>query len=207
MSQYFQIHPDTPQVRLIRRAVEILRDAGVMAYPTDSCYALGCMMGRKEAVDRIRQIRRLGPDHEFTLLCRDMSEVATYARFDNSYFRLLKANTPGPYTFILPATGEVPRRLQHPKRKTVGIRIPDHPIAQALLGELGEPIMSTTLLLPGDDLPLMDPEDIRDRLESQVDLIIDSGMCGPEPSTVVDLTGDTPEVVRVGKGDPSQFES
>jgi tRNA threonylcarbamoyl adenosine modification protein (Sua5/YciO/YrdC/YwlC family) len=207
MSQYFQIHPDTPQVRLIRRAVEILRDGGVMAYPTDSCYALGCMMGRKEAVDRIRQIRRLRPDHDFTLLCRDMSEVATYARFDNAYFRLLKATTPGPYTFVLPATGEVPRRLQHPKRKTVGIRIPDHPIAQALLAELGEPIMSTTLLLPGEDLPLMDPEDIRDRLENQIDLIIDSGMCGPEPSTVIDLTGEAPVVVRVGKGDPSRFES
>jgi tRNA threonylcarbamoyl adenosine modification protein (Sua5/YciO/YrdC/YwlC family) len=206
MSQYFQIHPENPQLRLIRQAVAILREGGVIAYPTDSSYGLGCAIGEKGAAERIRRIRGLGEDHDFTLVCRDLSDIATYAKLDNTYFRLVKAITPGPYTFILPATGEVPRRLQHPKRKTVGIRVPDHAITRALLAELGEPMMSTTLIPPDDDLPMTDPEEIRERFEHQVDLVIDGGGCGPELSTVVRLTGDTPELIRIGKGDPAPFQ-
>ncbi|MGE5623992.1 MAG: L-threonylcarbamoyladenylate synthase [Bacillota bacterium] len=205
MSQYFVLHPVNPQLRLIRRAVEILRVGGIVVYPTDSCYALGCHLGDKQAMERIRRIRQADKDHNFTLVCRDLSEIATYARVDNPTFRLLKAHTPGPYTFILEATREVPRRLQHPKRKTIGIRVPDHPVPRALLEELGEPVMSSTLMLPGDELPLTDPEEMREHLQHQVDLVMDGGPCGFEPTTVVDLTGETPRVARMGRGDPAPF--
>lgn len=207
MSQYFKIHPDNPQSRLIRQAVEIIRAAGVIVYPTDSSYALGWQIGNKTAMERIQRIRGIDKDHNFTLVCRDLSEIATYARVDNIQYRLLKAATPGPFTFILPATNEVPRRLQNPKRKTIGIRVPDHAITQALLEELSEPIMSTTLILPGDDLPLSDPEEIRQRLEHQVDLVIDGGNCGHQPTTVLDLAGETPQLLRQGKGDAGPFLS
>ncbi len=200
MSQYFEIHPQNPQIRLIRRAVEILREGEVIAYPTDSSYALGCLMGNKSAMERIRQIRRVDDSHNLTLVCRDLSEIATYAKVDNVAYRLLKALTPGPYTFILPATHEVPRRLQHPKRKTIGVRVPDHRIAQALLEELGEPLMSATLMLPGHALPETDPNEIRARLEHEVGLVIDGGACSPDPTTVVDLTGGSPEIRREGRG-------
>lgn len=205
MSQFFSIHPQTPQLRLVRRSVAILKAGGVIIYPTDSCYALGCMLGDKTAMQRIRSIRGAGPGHNFTLVCRDLSEIATYARVGNPTFRLLKAHTPGPYTFILPATHEVPRRLQHPKRKTIGIRVPAHPIPQAILAELREPIMSSTLMLPGEAQPLTDPQDMRTRLEHVVDLVIDGGACGLEPTTVVELSGDTPVVVRIGRGNPVPF--
>lgn len=205
MSQYFTLHPVNPQLRLIRGAVEILRAGGVVVYPTDSCYALGCLVGDKQAMERIRRIREAGKDHNFTLVCRDLSEIAVYARVDNPTFRLLKAYTPGPYTFILPATREVPRRLQHPKRMTIGIRVPDHPVPHALLTELGEPLMSSTLILPGDDAPLTDPEEMRTRLEHQVELVMDGGPCGFEPTTVVDMSGDAPKVLRAGRGDPTPF--
>ena len=205
MSQYFTLHPLNPQIRLIRRAVEILRAGGVVVYPTDSCYALGCHLGDKDAVERIRSIRQADKDHNFTLVCRDLSEIATYAKVDNPTFRLLKAYTPGPYTFILEASREVPRRLQHPKRKTIGIRIPDHPVPLAILAELGEPIMSSTLILPGDDAPLTDPEEMRARLERQVELVMDGGPCGIEATTVVDLSGDAPRLLRAGRGDPAPF--
>jgi tRNA threonylcarbamoyl adenosine modification protein (Sua5/YciO/YrdC/YwlC family) len=206
MSQYFRIHPERIQGRLIRQAVEIVRQSGVIAYPTDSGYALGCQLGDKAAHRRICQIRDLRPDHNFTLIVRDLSESATYAHFNNRVFRLLKAHTPGPYTFILEATKEVPRRLLHPKRKTIGMRVPDHPIALALLAELDEPMMTTSLILPGEDLPLVDAVDIRERLEQQIDLVIDGDFCGAEATTLIDLTGDEPEVVRVGLGNPTPFE-
>jgi tRNA threonylcarbamoyl adenosine modification protein (Sua5/YciO/YrdC/YwlC family) len=207
MSQYLQIHPENPQLRLIRRAAEILRDGGVIVYPTDSCYALGCTIGNKDAMHRIRRIRNAGKDHTFTLVCRDLSEISTYARVDNAAYRLLRAHTPGPYTFILEATREVPKRLQDPSRRTIGIRIPDHVVAASLLGDLGAPIMSSTLILAGDELPLSDPRDIRARLEQQVDAIIDSGTGGLVPTTVVDLVGDTPRVVREGKGPIAGLEA
>ena len=207
MSQFFQIHPDNPQPRLVRQAVELLRNGAVIVYPTDSAYALGCHLGDKKALDRIRDIRRVDDKHNFTLVCRDLSQAANYARMDNIAYRLINAHTPGPYTFILPATREVPRRLLHPKRRTIGIRIPDNRIAHALLEELGEPIMSTTLILPGEDMPMTDPYEIREVLEHQVDLVIDGGYCDIEPTTVVDLTGDLPIVVRHGKGDPAPFGS
>jgi tRNA threonylcarbamoyl adenosine modification protein (Sua5/YciO/YrdC/YwlC family) len=205
MAQYFQIHPTHPQLRLIKRAVDIVRAGGVIAYPTDSSYALGCHIGDKEAMERIRRIRRVDDDHNFTLVCRDLSEVAQYARVSNADYRLLKANTPGPYTFVLPATREVPRRLQHPRRKTIGLRVPDHVIAQALLTELNEPLMSSTLMMPGDDLPLSDPEDIRSRLEHDVDLVVDGGFCGLEPTTVVELEAGHATLTRQGKGDSARF--
>ena len=205
MAQYFHIHPHNPQRRLIRRAAEIICRDGVIAYPTDSSYALGCHIGNKEAVERIRTIRQLDDQHNFTLVCRDLSEIAAYARVNNVAYRLLKANTPGPYTFILPATREVPRRLQHPKRKTIGLRIPDNIIAQALLAELGEPLMSVTLILPGEQLPLSDPAEIRAQLEHRVDLIIDGGYCGLEPTTVIELESDQPRITRAGKGSASSF--
>ncbi len=205
MAQYFQIHPTHPQSRLIKRAVEIVRAGGVIAYPTDSSYALGCHLGDKTAMERIRRIRQLDDDHNFTLVCRDLSELAQYARVTNSDFRLLKAYTPGPYTFILSATREVPRRLQHSKRKTIGLRVPEHVITHALLSELNEPLMSVTLMLPGEELPLADPEEIRLRLERQVDLVIDGGACGIEPTTVVVLEDGTAMVTRTGKGDPAPF--
>jgi tRNA threonylcarbamoyl adenosine modification protein (Sua5/YciO/YrdC/YwlC family) len=206
MSQFFQIHAETPQPRLIRQAVDLLRGGAVIVYPTDSGYALGCLIGDKDAIERIRQIRRLDERHNFTLVCRDLSEIATYAKVDNSTYRLLKLLTPGAYTFILEATREVPRRLQHPKRKTIGIRVPDNAIAQALLTELGEPLMSTTLILPGDELPLTDPYEFRGQLERQVDLIIDGGYGDLEPTTVIDLVDGVPVVVRQGKGDASRIE-
>ncbi len=206
MSQFFQIHPDNPQPRLIRQAVDIVRDGGVLVYPTDSAYALGCQIGDKAALDRIRRIRRLDDRHNFTLVCRDLSEIAVYARVDNTAYRLLKHATPGPFTFILRATSEVPRRLMHPKRKTVGLRVPDNRIAQALLEDMGEPLMSVTLVMPGEEYPLIDPYDIRQTLEHDVDLVIDGGYCGMEPTTVVDLADGTPMILRVGKGDPAPFE-
>lgn len=207
MAQFFQIHPDNPQPRLIRRAVEIVLDGGVIVYPTDSCYALGCQIGGKEAMERIRRIRLVDDKHNFTLVCRDLSEITTYARIDNRDFRLLKALTPGPYTFIHQATRQVPRRLMHPRRKSIGIRVPDHVICRELLTELDQPILSTTLLLPGEELPLTDPYEMREILNHQVDLIIDGGFCGLEPTTVVDMTGDTPEVVRQGKGNAAMLQS
>jgi tRNA threonylcarbamoyl adenosine modification protein (Sua5/YciO/YrdC/YwlC family) len=206
MSQFFQIHPENPQARLVRAAVDILRSGGVIVYPTDSAYAIGCGIGDKSALDRIRRIRNLDARHNFTLVCRDLSEIATYARVDNTVYRLLRQLTPGPYTFILRATSEVPRRLMHPKRRTVGLRVPENAIAQALLADLNEPMMSVTLIMPGDELPLIDPYDIREVLEHDVDLVIDGGYCGMEPTTVVDLVDDAPIVLRAGKGDTAPFE-
>ena len=206
MSQFFQIHPENPQARLIRQAADIIRDGGVVVYPTDSVYALGCHIGDKNALDRIRRLRKLDDRHNFTLVCRDLSEIATYAKVDNTAYRLLRHATPGPYTFILRATSEVPRRLMHPKRKTVGLRVPDNNIAAALLADLGEPLMSVTLILPGEDYPLIDPYDIRQTLEHDVDLVIDGGYCGMEPTTVVDLAEDGPLILRAGKGDAAPFE-
>lgn len=207
MSQFFQIHPQNPQLRLIRRAVEIIREGGLIVYPTDSCYALGCHIGDKGAMERIRRIRKADRTHHFTLVCRDLSEIATYARVDNRAYRLLKAHTPGPYTFILQATSEVPNRLRNPRRKTIGIRVPDHPVPQLMLAELGEPIMSSTLSLPGDDYPLSDPGEIRERLEHKVEAIIDAGSCGMEPTSVIDLGPDGPRIIRRGKGELSAFET
>jgi len=201
MAQFFQIHPDNPQMRLAAQAAAIVRQGGVIVYPTDSCYAVGCHLGDKQAVTRIRQLRKLDDRHHLTLVCRDLSEVGVYARVTNAAFRLMKAITPGPYTFILPATSEVPRRLVHPKRRTIGVRIPENPVAQALLDSLGEPLMSTTLQLPGDEFPLTDPYEMRSILGSQVDLIVDGGYCGVEATTVIDLTEETFVVVREGKGE------
>lgn len=206
MSQFFQIHPDNPQARLINQAVEIINKGGVIVYPTDCAYALGCHIGDKKAVDRIRQIRRLDDKHNFTLVCSDLSEVSTYAKVDNTTYRMLKAHTPGAYTFILNATSEVPRRLLHPKRRTIGLRLPEHNITLALLEALGEPLMSTSLIMPGDEFPMTDPYDIRATLEHQVDLIIDGGYCGMEATSVINLTDEIPEVVRVGMGDVSDFQ-
>lgn len=205
MGQFFQIHAENPQLRLVKQAVDIIRQGGVVVYPTDSSYALGCQLGNKAAVDRIRQLRRLDDKHNFTLVCRDLSQLGEYAKVDTSAFRLLKAHTPGPYTFILDATREVPRMLLHPKRRTIGLRVPGNPIAQALLAELGEPLMSVSLILPGDEHPMSDPYEIRDRLEKLVDLIIDGGYGGLEASTVISLVGGEPEVLRVGCGDPEPF--
>ncbi|RLQ22683.1 threonylcarbamoyl-AMP synthase [Seongchinamella sediminis] len=206
MSQFFQIHPDNPQLRLIRQAADIIRSGGVVVYPTDSAYAIGCHIGDKNALDRIRRIRKLDARHNFTLVCRDLSEIATYARVNNTVYRLLKHCTPGPYTFILQATSEVPRRLLHSKRKTVGLRVPENNIAQALLTDLDEPMMSVTLIMPGDEYPLIDPYDIRETLQHDVDLVIDGGYCGMEPTTVIDLVDETPLVIRAGKGDIAPFE-
>ena len=206
MSQYFEIHPSNPQPRLIRRVVNIINDGGVIAYPTDSCYALGCHIGDKTAMQRIRAIRRVGARHNFTLMCRDLSDIATYSHVDNSTYRLLKTLTPGPFTFILQATGEVPRRLQNPKRKTIGIRVPDNIIAQALLAELGQPLMSSTLIMPEQDTPMTEPDEIRGALEYRVDVVIDGGHCGFEPTTVVVIGRDGVEVTRRGKGDVSLLD-
>lgn len=207
MSQFFQIHPDNPQSRLISQAVEIINKGGLVAYPTDSAYALGCHIGDKGALDRIRAIRQLDKHHNFTLVCRDLSELSSYAKVSNQTFRLLKNHTPGAYTFILEATSEVPKRLLHPKRKTIGLRVPDNAIVQALLDELREPLMTSSLMMPGDEYPLLDPYDIRETLEHQLELVIDGGFCGMEPTTVIDLTGETPELLRQGKGDFAPFES
>ena len=205
MAQLFVIHPENPQARLVRQAAEIVRAGGVIVYPTDSCYALGCHIGDKAAMERIRKIRQVDERHHLSLVCRDLAEIAQYARVDNSQFRLIKAATPGSYTFILHATREVPKRLMHPSRRTIGLRIPDHKVAQALLDELREPLLSSTLLLPGDDVPLNDAPEIRDRLEREVDAVIDAGSCGIVPTTVVDLTGDAPVITRAGKGAPAPF--
>ncbi|MGB8692757.1 MAG: L-threonylcarbamoyladenylate synthase [Steroidobacteraceae bacterium] len=200
MSQYFELHPENPQVRLLRQAVQILRAGGLIAYPTDSCYALGCHIGDAAALERIRRLREADRHHNFTLVCRDLAEVARFARVENWQFRLMKSATPGPFTFLLPATRETPRRLQHPQRRTIGVRIPDHIVPRLLLAELGEPIMSSTLLLPGEETPLNDGREIRTRLEHQIDAVLDSGHCGLEPSTVVDLSVSPPVILRQGRG-------
>lgn len=200
MTQHFAIHSQNPQRRLLQQAADLVRNGGLIVYPTDSCYALGCHLGDKAAQERMRAIRELGPRHHLTLVCRDLSEIAHYARVDNRQYRFLKAVTPGSYTFILQATREVPRRLQNPKRNSIGLRVPDHPVVQGLLEELGEPLLSTTLLLPGDDAPLNDGDEILDRLSGRVDLVLDAGSCGLDMTTVIDLTQGSPEVVRVGRG-------
>ena len=205
MSQFFQIHPKDPQSRLIKQAVEIIRKGGVVVYPTDSAYALGCQMGNKNAVERVRTLRKLDKQHNFTLLCCDLSQMGLFAKIDTANFRLLKAHIPGPYTFVLNATREVPRLVMHEKRRTIGMRVPSNPIVLALLAELGEPLMSVSLILPGDEEPMTDPYEIRQRLEHHVDLIVDGGFGDFKASTVIDLTGDEPEVIRVGCGDPTPF--
>jgi len=207
MNQVLEIHPQNPQLRLVRRAAEIIQGGGVIVYPTDSCYALGCRLGDKAAMERIRRIRDADRHHHFTLVCRDLSEISRYARVDNSQYRLLRKFTPGPYTFLLQATRETPKRLQNPRRRTIGIRIPDHPVPQLLLAELDEPLMSSTLLLPGDEQPLTNAAQILARLGSVVDVILDGGDCGIEPTTVIDLAGDRPQIVRRGRGDARPFES
>jgi len=204
MAQFFAIHPENPQERLVKQAAEIVRQGGVIVYPTDSCYALGCQMGNKEAMERILAIRKIDLKHHLTLMCADLSELGTYAKVDNSQFRQLKAATPGAYTFILPATKEVPNRTLHPKRKTIGLRVPDNKIALALLAELGEPMLSCTLMLPEETEPQTDPYEIRNLLEHAVDLIIDGGWCGTEPTTVIDMTNGT-ELIRQGAGDTAVF--
>ena len=200
MSHYIKIHPANPQPRLVQQAADIIRKDGLVIYPTDSSYALGCRVGDKRGMERIRQIRALDTRHNFTLVCRDLSEIATYAKIDNSAYRLMKSLTPGPFTFILRATHEVPRRLQNPKRKTIGLRVPAHPIAQALLECLGEPLMSSTLILPGHDMPETDVDDMRERISQAVDLIIDGDHCGMEPTTVIDMVEGVPHIVRQGCG-------
>ena len=205
MTVYLQIHPDDPQQRHLARAAEIVRSGGLIAFPTDSCYALGCHLGDKDAVDRVRAIREVDDRHHLTLMCRDLSEIAQYARVDNAQYRLLKATTTGSYTFILEGTKELPRRVLHPKRKTIGLRVPDHPVALALLAELGEPLMTATLTLPGDEAPLTEGWEIQDRLDGRLELILDGGHCGTEPTTVIDLTGGAPALVRAGRGDLSPF--
>jgi len=205
MTQYFEVHPVNPQPRLIRQAVAAVRTGGLIAYPTDSCYALGCHVGDKAALERLARIRQVDARHNFTLVCRDLREIATYAKVADWAYRLLRQHTPGPYTFILPATREVPRRVQHAKRRTIGIRVPDHPVTQALLAELGEPLLSSTLILPDDSQPLTDPDEVRVRLSHRVDVIIDAGPCGMEPTTVVELGEEGPVVTRTGRGDPAPF--
>ncbi|GAB3003695.1 L-threonylcarbamoyladenylate synthase [Actinosynnema sp. NPDC050801] len=205
MARYFDVHPVNPQRRSIDQAVELIKSDGLIAYPTDSCYALGCRLGNKAGLDRIRQIRHLDDRHHFTLMCRDFSQLGQFVHVDNAVFRAIKAATPGSYTFILPATTEVPRRLMHPKKKTVGARIPDHPVAQALLAQLGEPLLSSTLLLPDQEEPLVHGWDIKERLDHVVDAVLDAGDCGTEPTTVVDFSQGEPEIVRLGAGDPARF--
>ena len=206
MSQFFQIHPENPQSRLISQAADIMRSGGVVVYPTDSGYALGCQLGNKKAHDTICRIRQLDSKHNFTLICRDLSELGSYARVENSVYRLIKNHTPGPYTFILKATSEVPKRLMHPKRRTIGLRVPQNNITLALLADLNEPLMSVTMMLPGDDLPMTDPYDIRQTLEHDLDLVIDGGFCGMEPTSVIDLVEGPPQIIRRGQGDVSLFE-
>lgn len=205
-SRYFEIHPKDPQLRLIKQAVAIIREGGVVVYPTDSSYALGCHIGDKAAMERISRIRQTDKHHHFTLVCRDLSEIAKYARVNNQQYRTLKAFTPGPYTFLLQATRETPKRLQNPKRRTIGIRVPDHPVPRALLEELAEPIMSSTLILPGEQTPMSDAQEIQERLYHIVDAVIDGGNCGFEPTSVIDLAGPAPVVVREGKGDVGVFQ-
>lgn len=205
MTRVVNIHPETPQQRLLVQAAEFIRKGAIVALPTDSCYALGCHLGDKEALDRIRLIRQMDERHHLTLMVRDLSEIATYARVDNAQYRLLKAATPGSYTFILEGTKELPRRVLHPKRKTIGLRVPDHPVALALLEELDEPLLTTTLQLPGDEAPLTEGWEIQDRLDDQIEWILDAGHCGTEPTTVIDLTGPAPELVRAGRGPLALF--
>ena len=205
MSQYFAVHPTHPQPRLIAQAAAIVRAGGVIAYPTDSCYAIGCQIGNKDAMQRLRVIRQIDEKHHLTLMCRDLSEIATYAQVDNVQYRLLKKITPGSYTFILEASREVPRRLLHPRRKTIGLRVPEHAVASALLSALGEPLLSATLILPGDEQPLNDAQEIRARLEHAIDLVVDGGSCGTDPTTMVDLTGAVPQLLRQGKGSVEPF--
>lgn len=206
MARFFDVHPQDPQPRTIGRVVDLLQSGGLVAYPTDSCYALGAQLGNKEALDRIRTIRQLDDKHHFTLVCKDFAQMGQFVNIDNRMFRSIKAVTPGPYTFILPATKEVPRRMLHPKKKTVGVRIPGHRVAQALLDALGEPLLSSTLLLPGEEEPLTEGWEIKERLDHQLDAVVDSGECGPEPTTVVDFSAGYAEIVRRGAGDPSPFE-
>jgi tRNA threonylcarbamoyl adenosine modification protein (Sua5/YciO/YrdC/YwlC family) len=205
MAQLFSVHPEQPQSRLIQQAAQIIRNGGLVVMPTDSAYALACLPGDASLLTRIRKIREVDERHHFTMLCRDLSEIATYARVDNSQYRMLKANTPGAYTFILEGSKELPRRVLHPKRKTIGLRIPDHPVVLALLAELDQPLLSSTLLLPGEVLPLDDAEEIRERLEKQVELVIEAGYCRPEATTVIDLSRGTPELVRAGRGELAPF--
>jgi len=205
MTQFFQIHPENPQLRLIRQAAQIIQSGGIVALPTDACYALVARLDDKAAVERLRRIRGIDEKHHLTLLCRDLSEIAQYSLVDNARYRLLKSATPGAYTFILEATKEVPRRLSHPSRKTIGLRVPDNAIAQALLEELGQPLLGTTLILPGAEQPLSDADEIRDGLAKQIDLVIDGGACSLEPTTVIDLTGPEPELIRQGLGDTAPF--
>ena len=206
MARYFDVHPENPQRRAIGQAVALLREGGLIAYPTDSCFALGCALGNRDGIDRVRAIRHLDDGHHFTLVCKDFAQLGQFVQVSNPVFRAVKAATPGQYTFILPATKEVPKRLMHPKKKTVGVRIPEHVVAQALLTELGEPILSSTLLLPDHEEALTQGWEIKEELDHSVDAVIDSGDCGTEPTTVVDLSGDEPEIVRRGAGDPSRFE-
>jgi tRNA threonylcarbamoyl adenosine modification protein (Sua5/YciO/YrdC/YwlC family) len=206
MARYYDVHPDNPQARSIRQVVELVRGGGLIAYPTDSCFAFGCQLGNRAGLDRIREIRRLDERHHFTLVCRDFAQLGQFVQVSNSVFRLVKACTPGSYTFILPATREVPRRLLHPRKRTVGVRVPGHPVAQALLAELGEPLLSSTLLLPGQDEPMTQGWEIKERLDHVLDAVIDAGDCGTEPTTVVDLSQPEPEILRRGAGDPSRFE-
>lgn len=205
MTQLFRVHPVNPQRRLLQQAARIVLDGGVVVYPTDSCYAFGWHIGDKQALEKVRRLRRTERDHDFTLVCRDLSEISTYARIDNWAYRMLRSLTPGPYTFILQATHEVPKRLQDPKRRSIGIRVPDHRIAQALLEEIGEPLMSSTLLLPGESVPLSDPEEIAERMKGLVDLVIDGGACGVEPTSVLDLSHGDVQIIREGKGDVTAF--
>lgn len=207
MARYYDVHPDNPQPRVVAQVVELLRNGGLIAYPTDSCFAFGCVLGNREGLERIRTIRHLGDKHHFTLVCRDFGQLGQFVQVNNAVFRQVKAATPGSYTFILPATKEVPRRLLHPKKHTVGVRIPRHTAAQSLLAALGEPLLSSTLLLPGQEEPLTQGWEIKDRLDHLVDAVVDSGDCGVEPTTVVDLSGDEPEILRRGAGDTSRFES
>ncbi|WP_329549681.1 MULTISPECIES: L-threonylcarbamoyladenylate synthase [unclassified Streptomyces] len=206
MAKYFDVHPENPQPRTISQTAEIIRGGGLVAYPTDSCFALGCQLGNREGLDRIRTIRRLDDRHHFTLMCQDFAQLGHFVHLDNTVFRAIKASTPGSYTFILPASKEAPRRLLHPKKKTVGVRIPDHVAAQALLAELGEPLLSSTLLLPDEDKPLTQGWEIKEELDHVLDAVLDSGDCGTEPTTVIDFSSGEAEIVRRGAGDPSRFE-
>ncbi|MET8350402.1 MULTISPECIES: L-threonylcarbamoyladenylate synthase [unclassified Micromonospora] len=206
MARYYDVHPENPQPRIIGQIADLIRGGGLVAYPTDSCYALGIQLGNRDGLDRIRQIRHLDDRHHFTLVCRDFAQLGQFVQISNSVFRLVKASTPGSYTFILPATREVPRRMLHPRKRTVGVRVPRHTVTQALLAELGEPLVSSTLTLPGDDEPMTQGWEIKERLDHQLDAVLDAGDCGKEPTTVVDLSGPEPEILRRGAGDPSRFE-
>jgi len=206
MARYYDVHPENPQPRVIRQVADLIRDGGLVAYPTDSCFALGIQLGNRDGLDRIREIRRLDDRHHFTLVCRDFAQLGQFVQVSNSVFRLVKASTPGSYTFILPATREVPRRMLHPRKRTVGVRVPRHIVTQALLAELGEPLVSSTLALPGEEEPMTQGWEIKERLDHQLDAVVDAGDCGKEPTTVVDLSGPEPEILRRGAGDPARFE-